>query len=90
MTFALTGLRKNERLTYLRILVPDFNCPVKNWSVGRIDPVEEHHVRDLGVEGKDDAAEIAGETDHSLADLLRITDTCKCYIIRKKTLKCLT
>jgi hypothetical protein len=48
---------------------------MKNWSVGRIDPVEEHHIRDLGVEGKDDAAEIAGETDHSLADLLRITDT---------------
>jgi hypothetical protein len=48
---------------------------MKNWSVGRIDPVEEHHVGDLGVEGKDDAAEIAGETDHSLADLLRITDT---------------
>ena len=40
-----------------------------------MDQIEEHHVQDLGVEGKGDAAEIAVRTDHSLADLLRITDT---------------
>ncbi len=51
--------------------MPDFNCLMKNGSIRRMDLIAEHHVQDLGVEGKGDAA----ETDHSLADLLRITDT---------------
>ena len=39
--------------------------------VGGVEPLEEHHVRDLGVESKDEAAEVTRESDDGLANLLR-------------------
>ena len=55
---------------YLRVVVPDLDSSLKNGRVLRVDPVEEHHVRDLGVKCEGDAAEVARQPDHRLAHLL--------------------
>ena len=56
--------------TYLWVVVPDLDCPLEDGGVLRVDPVEEHHVRDLRVEGEGDAAQVARQTDHRLPNLL--------------------
>jgi hypothetical protein len=48
---------------------------VQDGRVGGVDPVEKHHVRDLGVEGEHEAAEVAREADHRLPNLVR-KDAC--------------
>ena len=56
----------------LGIIVPNLHGPMQDGGVSRIDPIEEHHVGDFGVESESNAAEISGQSDDRLADLLRI------------------
>ena len=57
---------------HLRIVVPDFDSPLKNGSILGIDPFEKHHVGDLVVESEGNASQIPGKTDDSLPDRLRV------------------
>ena len=54
---------------HLWVVVPNLDRPLQDRRVLRVEPLEEHHVRDLGVKCERDAAEVAGEADHGLADL---------------------
>ena len=56
---------------YLRVLEPDLYSSMQYGRVGGVEPLEQHHVGDLGVESKDEAAEVTRESDDGLANLLR-------------------
>ncbi len=49
------GEQFQHRRCNLGILVPYLNGALEDRSVGWINPVEKHHVGDLGVEGKGDS-----------------------------------
>ena len=55
---------------YLWILVPDFDSSVQDGCVRRVDPVEEHHVGDLRVEGEDYPSKITGQANHCFPHLV--------------------
>ena len=59
-----------HRGDYLWVLEPYLDGPLHDGCVGGVDPVEEHHVGGLRVEGECDAPEVAGQADHGLANLL--------------------